>query len=163
MKIILAKTAGFCFGVNRAVSMVYNLLDKEESVATLGPIIHNTQVVAELESRGVKTLSDLSQAQAGQTVVIRSHGVSKEVTDYFEENGFSVVDATCPFVSKIHKIVSEADSPVLIAGNKNHPEVQGIIGHCRTQCFVFANTVELEKILEENSFLKNTESGQHST
>ena len=156
MKIILAKTAGFCFGVNRAVSMVYNLLDKEESVATLGPIIHNTQVVAELESRGVKTLSDLSQAQAGQTVVIRSHGVSKEVTDYFEENGFSVVDATCPFVSKIHKIVSEADSPVLIAGNKNHPEVQGIIGHCRTQCFVFANTVELEKILEENSFLKNS-------
>ena len=150
MKILLAKTAGFCFGVNRAVNMVYDLLDNNKKVATLGPIIHNKEMVSELENRGVKTLSDVLQADQDSVVVIRSHGVAKSVTEILDLNKIDYVDATCPFVSKIHNLVAKADVPVLIAGDKNHPEVCGIIGHCNTQCFAFMNVDELNKILQEN-------------
>lgn len=150
MKILLARTAGFCFGVNRAVNMVYDLLDNNKMVATLGPIIHNKEMVSELENRGVKTLSDVSQADRDSVVVIRSHGVAKSVTEILDLNKIDYVDATCPFVSKIHNLVAKADVPVLIAGDKNHPEVCGIIGHCNTQCFAFMNVDELNKILQEN-------------
>jgi len=149
-KITLAKTAGFCFGVDRAVKLVYNLIEKGEKVCTLGPIIHNPQLVKELEEKGVIIISEVSQAPKGYTVVIRSHGVGKEVYDYLEENNIPYVDATCPFVSKIHKIVNEESKKggtILIAGNASHPEVEGIMGHCDGESFAFSSAEELENFI----------------
>ena len=107
MKITKAKTAGFCFGVDRAVNMVYELLEKGEKVCTLGPIIHNPQLVEELAQKGVRTVHNPEEVKPGETLVIRSHGVAQTVIDTAESLGLKVADATCPFVSKIHKIVSE--------------------------------------------------------
>ena len=143
MKITLAETAGFCFGVNRAVNMVYDLLDKGEKVCTLGPIIHNPQLVGELEDRGVRIVSTPEEVNLGETLVIRSHGVAKEVFDTALSMGVKVADATCPFVSKIHKIVAEKSNDgfvTIIAGDENHQEVRGIIGNCFGEYFVVANT-----------------------
>ena len=151
MEIKLAKTAGFCFGVNRAVKKVYSLLDEGKSVATLGPIIHNTEMVNELLSRGVVTIDDPAKTPKGSTLVIRSHGVSRDVMDRVEELGLECCDATCPFVSKIHKIVAKADisknKSVFIAGDSNHPEVQGIMGHASVPCFTYKNNDELMALL----------------
>ena len=147
MEIKLAKTAGFCFGVNRAVKMVYSLLDKGKQVATLGPIIHNTEMVNELKSRGVVTVDTPSQTPPGATLVVRSHGVSRDVMDKIASLGIDCCDATCPFVSKIHSIVSSADTDknksVFIAGDSSHPEVQGIMGHSRVPCYTYKNEEEL--------------------
>ena len=158
MKIEVAKTAGFCFGVNRAVEMTYGLVDSGEKVATFGPLIHNPIVIEDLESRGVKVLDEPSQAQADSIVIVRTHGVSKSVLDDLESTGAKICDATCPFVKKIHKIVSEnssEDIPVLIAGDSGHPEVIGIMGYCVGKCYTFRNSDELKKILEEHpEFLK---------
>lgn len=150
----LAKTAGFCFGVDRAVNLVYELVEKGEKVCTLGPIIHNNQLVADLESRGVKIIDDISHCPEGYTVVVRTHGVEKEVIDKAESEGIHYINATCPFVLKIHKIVSEQPegTVTLIAGDENHPEVKGIRSYCRGKSFVFKNSEELQKILEENKF-----------
>ncbi|MCH5201741.1 MAG: bifunctional 4-hydroxy-3-methylbut-2-enyl diphosphate reductase/30S ribosomal protein S1 [Oscillospiraceae bacterium] len=148
-KIILAKSAGFCFGVNRAIEIVYKLIDEGKSVCTLGPIIHNMQMVEELKSRGVKTINSISEAEKGSTVVIRSHGVPRSVIDEIKEKGLAYVDATCPFVSKIHKIVEndgQDNSTIIIAGDKDHPEVRGIMGHCKNHCYTFKNQEELENI-----------------
>ncbi len=153
MKITLAKTAGFCFGVNRAVDMVYSLTKEGKKVCTLGPIIHNPQIVGELEEKGVRIVASPEEAQKGETLVIRSHGVGKAVYDFAKENGTELVDATCPFVEKIHKIVASAShlgQAVLIAGDKNHQEVIGIIGHCSSPCFVFSTTEELEQLLKNH-------------
>ncbi len=103
----LAKTAGFCFGVDRAVNLVYELVEKGEKVCTLGPIIHNSQLVADLASKGVKIINDISECPDGYTVVIRTHGVEKTVIDCAGDSNVDYIDATCPFVSKIHRIVSE--------------------------------------------------------
>ena len=149
MTINVAKTAGFCFGVNRAVDIVNSMLDKGEKVCTLGPIIHNMEMVSELESRGCKAIDNIEDCPEGSTIVIRSHGVSKSVIEKIESLSIKCVDATCPFVKKIHKIVTEAGEkniPVLIAGNKNHPEVQGIIGHCDSECYTFNNDEELTEL-----------------
>ncbi|MDD6729014.1 MAG: bifunctional 4-hydroxy-3-methylbut-2-enyl diphosphate reductase/30S ribosomal protein S1 [Eubacteriales bacterium] len=148
----LAKTAGFCFGVDRAVNLVYELIEKGEKVCTLGPIIHNNQLVSDLESKGVKIIDDISQCPDGYTVVIRTHGVEKSVIDDADSKGIKYINATCPFVLKIHKIVSEQpDGTVtLIAGDENHPEVMGIRSYCKGKSFVFKNEEELQKILEEN-------------
>ncbi len=147
MEIKLAKTAGFCFGVNRAIKMVYSLLDEGKKVATLGPIIHNTEMVNELKSRGVVTVDTPSQTPKGATLVVRSHGVSRDVMDEIESLGIDCCDATCPFVSKIHNIVSSADSDknksVFIAGDCSHPEVQGIMGHSKVACYTYKNEEEL--------------------
>ncbi len=140
-KIILAKTAGFCFGVNRAVNMVYELLDSGKRVCTLGPIIHNPQIVKEFEDRGVRVVSSLEEADCSETLVIRSHGVGAEVYRRAEKAGISLVDATCPFVSKIHKIVasaSENGDTVLIAGDLAHQEVIGIVGYCNGPVYTFS-------------------------
>lgn len=159
MKIILAKSAGFCFGVNRAVTIVNNLLDEGKKVTTLGPIIHNPHMVAELAERGVEiadTPDDLSSMD--RTLVIRSHGVPQSVIDEIEQKGISYENATCPFVSKIHKIVkdnSHDGKVVLIAGDENHPEVQGIVGHCEGEHYIFKDHEDLEKLLKKFKNVEN--------
>ena len=150
MKIILAKTAGFCFGVNRAVQTVYDLINEGKAVCTLGPIIHNPQLVEELEQKGVRTVESPEQVGGGQTLVIRSHGVGADVYQKAKQLGINVVDATCPFVAKIHKIVSSAKGSVLIAGDKNHKEVIGVMGHCKGDVYVFADDVELQNLLQNH-------------
>ncbi len=153
MKILLAKTAGFCFGVNRAVNMVYSLIDEGKSVCTLGPIIHNSQMVAELEEKGVRTVKSVDEARDGEVLVIRSHGVPKSVYDSISARNAEIADATCPFVAKIHKIVSqynEESDVILVAGDASHEEVKGIVGHINVPYFVFCNESELENILKNN-------------
>ncbi|MDD5949757.1 MAG: bifunctional 4-hydroxy-3-methylbut-2-enyl diphosphate reductase/30S ribosomal protein S1 [Lachnospiraceae bacterium] len=142
MEVILAKSAGFCFGVKRAVEKAYEVSDREH-VYTYGPIIHNEQVVKDLEEKGVTVLNsmeELKQLPDGEgTVVIRSHGVGKNIYDLLEQKGISVVDATCPFVLKIHKLVHEAGDrgePVIIIGNPEHPEVVGIREWCQEKPIV---------------------------
>jgi len=149
-KITVAQTAGFCFGVDRAVKLVSDLVEKGEKVCTLGPIIHNPQLVEELEKKGVVIINSPADAPDGYTVVIRSHGVGREVYDYLNNNNISFVDATCPFVSKIHKIAqkeSKEGGVILIAGNAKHPEVQGIRGHCEGESYAFGSAKELEDFL----------------
>ncbi|MBR2590854.1 MAG: bifunctional 4-hydroxy-3-methylbut-2-enyl diphosphate reductase/30S ribosomal protein S1 [Clostridia bacterium] len=150
MRIILAKTAGFCFGVNRAVNMVYDLLAKGEKVHTLGPIIHNPQVVEDLENKGVTILNSPQEAPQGESVIIRAHGVPESVYTLMQQQGIRYYDGTCPFVLKIHKIVQAAqpDRVILIAGNHNHPEVIGIAGHCSAPHFIFSSLDELRQILK---------------
>ncbi len=156
MKITLAKTAGFCFGVNRAVNTVYELLENGERVCTLGPIIHNPQLVDELEKRGVRTVDSPRDTLLDETLVIRSHGVPSSIIDAVKEQKIKYVDATCPFVSKIHKIVSEASDKghaILIAGDSKHSEVIGIIGYAKTPVFTFSDEEELATLIENNQFL----------
>lgn len=135
MEIILAKTAGFCFGVNRAVDTVYNEIEKEEHIYTYGPIIHNEQVVNDLAQKGVCIIDGPTEITPDKKgiVIIRSHGVSEHEYRLLEQSNMKVVDATCPFVKKIHNIVStksrEGDR-VIVIGSAVHPEVQGIIGWC---------------------------------
>lgn len=152
MKITLAKTAGFCFGVNRAVQSVYDLLEKGERVCTLGPIIHNPQLVEELKQRGVRIVDSPDEVKEGETLVIRSHGVEKCVSERASELNVKTEDATCPFVAKIHGIVAEKGREgyvTLIAGDANHQEVKGIVGHCTGEVYVFSGEEELTKLLSE--------------
>lgn len=147
MKILKAKTAGFCFGVDRAVKMTYQLAEEGRKVATLGPLIHNPQCVADLESKGVVTAAGLDDVPAGYEVVIRSHGVGADVYQAIAEKGLVLHDATCPFVAKIHRIAKRASDEgktLLVAGDKTHPEVQGIVGHTKGEVFVFADLDELK-------------------
>ena len=152
MQIILAKTAGFCFGVNRAVKLTYELLEQGRPVATLGPLIHNPQVVEDLESKGAITCDSVDDVPDGCEVVIRSHGVGQSVYDKISTRRLAYHDATCPFVTKIHKIAARAGvegAMLLVAGDAKHPEVQGIVGHTTGKVEVFANLAELEKLLPE--------------
>ena len=147
MEVTLAKTAGFCFGVKRAVDKVYELADKEDKVYTFGPIIHNEEVVRDLESKGVQVLNssdELTEVTDG-IVVIRSHGVPKEVYQLMEEKQIRYADATCPFVRKIHKLVekhSREGRRIVIIGNDHHPEVEGIKGWCLTPPIVISTIEE---------------------
>ena len=151
MNIVLAKTAGFCFGVKRAVDLVYEEIKKGTKVYTYGPIIHNDEVVADLTSKGVgliNTIEELKSITEG-TIIIRSHGVSKEIYDMIEKQGLKIVDATCPFVIKIHKIVKEQGETgrhIVIIGNNNHPEVEGIIGWCSNEYTVIENAEQAENL-----------------
>ncbi len=147
MEICLAKTAGFCFGVDRAVQMTCRLLDEGKKVATLGPLIHNPQVVADLERRGAVVVNSPREVPAGCQVVIRSHGVPQSVYDELTALGVPWQDATCPFVAKIHAIARRAGEEgvcLAVAGDKTHPEVQGIVGHTRGETFVFGDLAELQ-------------------
>ena len=153
MKITLAKTAGFCFGVNRAVQMVYDLWDEGDRVCTLGPIIHNPQLVEELSDRGVRIVDDAFSAEKDETLVIRSHGGGESVYLDAEKRGVKICDATCPFVAKIHKIVNEnslSGDTVFIVGDKTHQEVIGIMGHCKNDVYVFSTVEELEEMLKND-------------
>ena len=154
----VAKTAGFCFGVSRAVAMVEKLISEGRKVYTLGPIIHNPQMVQSLSGRGVMIADKPEDAEKGATLVIRSHGVSRSVSDRIAELGLDCRDATCPFVRKIHNIVAQHSSEgerILIAGDKNHPEVQGIIGHCSGEYKTFNNHKKLEELLNNFPEWKN--------
>lgn len=134
MEVTVAKTAGFCFGVKRAVEKVYEQIGKtEKTIYTYGPIIHNEQVVGDLQEKGVEVIDTLEELKTirDAVVVIRSHGVGKDVYDILKENGVEIVDATCPYVKKIHRIVEKQTAEgrrVLIVGSEDHPEVQGIKG-----------------------------------
>lgn len=146
MQIIKAKTAGFCFGVDRAVRLTYRLAAEGRRVATLGPLIHNDQCVADLAAKGVVTAGSVGSIPPGYEVVIRSHGVPAAVYDQLAALGSPVHDATCPFVAKIHKIAQKAQAAgavLLVAGDAAHPEVQGIVGHTAGEVFVFANLDQL--------------------
>lgn len=160
MEIVLAKTAGFCPGVERAVKMVYEESEKRNDVFTFGPIVHNEEVVAELEKRGVKVIdseSELPQVK-DKTLVIRAHGVSERIYKDCESLGIRMVDATCPFVKKIHNIVKKYSSEgrhILIIGNKDHPEVLGIMGWCAGGVDAVENEEQLEEFLSKYNCFEN--------
>jgi len=147
MTVRIAKSAGFCFGVSRAVDMVEKAAAEGKTVVTLGPIIHNRHVVNRFGEMGVRVIDSPEQAQQGNTVIIRSHGVSRAVCDLLEQRQVEVIDATCPFVKRIHGIVERAENegrlPIII-GTRSHPEVEGIAGWCN-RCMIFETPEELEE------------------
>lgn len=154
MEVITAKSAGFCFGVKRAVEKVYEVADRKNGpVYTYGPIIHNEEVVKDLEKKGVSVLEteeDLKNLTEG-TVIIRSHGVPRRIYDQIREQGLDYVDVTCPFVLKIHRIVereSKAGRHIVIIGNRTHPEVEGIRGWCEGPSTVIRTKEEAEEFLK---------------
>ena len=152
MNVTVAKSAGFCFGVKRAVELVYEQTKKEGPLYTYGPIIHNEEVVKDLEKRGVRVIESPEQLQELERgrVIIRSHGVGKAVQDQIEAAGFEVLDATCPFVKKIHRIVAEhsaAGEHIVIIGNPTHPEVEGICGWCDPE-----HTTVIENVQDAENF-----------
>ena len=156
-EVIHARSAGFCFGFHRAVDTVYERTGME-NVYTYGPIIHNDEVVKDLESKGVKAISDVAQLDGidNATVIIRSHGVSKNVYESIKTKNYEVVDATCPFVLKIHRIVeqeSKAGKQIVIIGNEKHPEVEGIKGWSVSPVYIVdsiekAQNLELDRAKE---------------
>lgn len=154
MEVILAKSRGFCFGVKRAVDTVYDLIGKGEEIYTYGAIVNNEEVVRDLKKRGVKVIEgqeELAQITAG-TVVIRAHGVAKAVYEQIERQGLSCVDATCPFVKRIHRIVEKESGEgkqIVVVGNPVHPEVEGIVGWCLTPAAVVETEEEAEKFVPE--------------
>ena len=156
--VTLAPSAGFCFGVSRAVDLVEQLLAEGKSVCTLGPIIHNPQVVANLESRGVKIVESPEQVPDGYVLVIRSHGVPPTVYERIAAHGCAYRDATCVFVEKIHNIVAEqsTERTLVIAGNPAHPEVVGIRGYCKGESFAISTPEDLEQLVKNGSISVET-------
>lgn len=148
----VAASAGFCFGVSRSVTLIYSLLQSGEKIATLGPIIHNPQVVSDLQGKGVLVEEDIDKIPKDYKIVIRSHGVPKRVYEKLEKEKREYVDATCPFVAKIHSIVSEnykEGKKILIAGDKKHPEVIGINGFCDDSAIVLGSAEEVAELVEK--------------
>ena len=153
MEVKVAKTAGFCFGVKRAVETVYEQVEKEKDkqIYTYGPIIHNDEVVKDMQKRGVKVIrteEELENLESG-VVIIRSHGVPKRIYDKLAEKNITCVDATCPFVKKIHNIVldeSNNGKTIIIIGNDNHPEVEGIKGWVNGEVIVINKEEQIEKL-----------------
>ena len=152
MQVIKAKTAGFCFGVKRAVDTVYEQVKKNSgAIYTYGPIIHNEEVIKDLQKHGVEVLRSEEELDAitEGTVIIRSHGVEKRIYDKLNEKHLQIVDATCPFVKKIHNIVQEESKNgkyIIIIGNPDHPEVKGIRGWAGNRISVIQNPEDIEKI-----------------
>ena len=153
MEVTVAKTAGFCFGVKRAVEKVYEQIGKtEKPIYTYGPIIHNEQVVGDLQEKGVEVIDTLEELKTirDAVVVIRSHGVGKDVYDILKENGVEIVDATCPYVKKIHRIVEKQTAEgrrVIIIGSPEHPEVQGIRGWGNDTTLVVEKPEQIDDLL----------------
>ena len=150
MEIRLAKSAGFCFGVKRAVEQVYNQAENGENIYTYGPIIHNEEVVKDLEKKGVQVIEEenLEDIKEG-TVIIRSHGVEKAVCEHIQALGLQCVDATCPFVKRIHKVVEKESAlgkQIVIVGSAVHPEVMGIMGWSESPAIVIETEEEADKI-----------------
>lgn len=156
-EIKVAKNSGFCFGVKEAIKKTEEILKKKNgNVFTLGPLIHNETVTKDLERRGASILTDISQLKKGDTVIIRSHGEAKEVYDKLNELGVNIIDATCPFVSKIHNLVKvayEKGYSIVIIGDKDHPEVKGINGWCDNKGKVIYSIDEAKQIKEDNLFI----------
>ena len=151
MEITVAKSAGFCFGVNRAIQACYDEIGKGK-IYTYGSLIHNKEVTKDLENKGVKIIESLDGIDEG-TVIIRSHGVGKFLYDEFEKKGIRYIDGTCPFVKKIHNIVKENydnNNNIIIVGNPNHPEVMGINGWCDNSATIIENVEDVENIYFDN-------------
>lgn len=152
MEIIVAKSAGFCFGVNNAVKTVNNLLEmQKDSIYTCGPIIHNAQVVDFLTSRGVKKVDDIDEVLSKGHIVIRAHGVTPEIYKKILDKGLILEDATCPYVKKIHNLVkekSEEGYKIIIVGDKDHPEVIGINGWCDNKAYIVDTVEDIERLDE---------------
>lgn len=157
MEVKLAKYAGFCFGVKRAVDTVYERVDTGRRIYTYGPIVHNEEVVKDMEAQGVSVIKneealDDFNPEPDSLVVIRAHGVTKREYDKLTAKGFEIIDATCPFVKKIHNIAIEQETlgrQVLIAGDPEHPEIKGIVGWCNGPVKVFRNYEDAEKFVPE--------------
>ncbi len=152
MEVILAQNAGFCFGVQRAVEKVYEQTGLGKKIYTYGPIIHNEEVVRDLEERGVTVIESPKELEAlsGGTVVIRSHGVPRSIYEIMRRKGLECVDATCPFVKRIHNTVekeSENGKRIIIIGNEGHPEVEGIMGWSKTPAVVIESAWEAENFV----------------
>ena len=158
MDVIVAQTAGFCFGVKRAVNMVYDAVAEGGVLYTYGPIVHNEQVISDLEAKGVRVLNgdeNIASLEKG-TVIIRAHGVSKEIYNQLLQSGMKIIDATCPFVKKIHNTVAKASKEgdsIVVIGSKNHPEVQGIVGWCESleDATVIENASEADNLVAEGN------------
>ena len=148
MKVAVAQTAGFCFGVQRALELAQKSA-AERPTCTLGELIHNRQVVAELAGLGVSVIENPEEAPAGAAVVLRSHGVGPAVYTALQAQGNPIVDATCPFVKRIHAIAADVPETgcFWVAGRREHPEVQGILGYCRGPVLVFSTLEELQELL----------------
>jgi len=146
MQVLLADEYGFCFGVERAVDMVEDALGEGETVRSLGPLIHNEQEMARLGGQGVTTISDPVQIKRGETAVIRAHGVTPEIQKELEEKASKVVDATCPFVTRVQKLAARAaeqDRHVIIVGSPDHPEMIGVKGYAPNHAFVIRDESEV--------------------
>ena len=147
MKVLLADEYGFCFGVERAVEMVEEALGEGDTVRTLGPLIHNDQEMSRLATHGVSTISEPVQIKRGETAVIRAHGVTPQVEQELRDKASKVVDATCPFVTKVQKLASRAaaqDRHVVVVGNPDHPEMVGVFGYAPEHTFVVRDVAEVE-------------------
>ncbi|MCR4636590.1 MAG: 4-hydroxy-3-methylbut-2-enyl diphosphate reductase, partial [Butyrivibrio sp.] len=152
MEVILAEHAGFCFGVKKAVDTVYEQVEhKDKKIYTYGPIIHNEEVVKDLESKGVEVVNnvdDLSNVSEDGTIVIRAHGIPRETEEKIKQKGISYVDATCPFVKRIHRIVDEESQKgrtIVITGNAKHPEVEGIVSWANGPVYVIESLEDAQK------------------
>lgn len=150
MEIIVAKSAGFCFGVSNAVKMVYKLLeDSKDVIYTYGPIIHNPQVVDNLDSKGVRKVENIDKIDSSGHIVIRAHGVTPEIYKKISDKGLVLEDATCPYVKKIHNLVEEKVKEgykIIIVGDKDHPEVIGINGWCNNNAYIVDSVEEVQKL-----------------
>ena len=157
MNIIVAKSAGFCFGVNRAIKCCYNEIGNSKNIYTYGSIIHNKEVTNDLKIKGVEiieNISDISNIENSK-IIIRSHGVGKSVYDEIEKNKLNYVDGTCPFVKKIHNIVKEnfnKNNNIIIIGDSNHPEIIGINGWCQNSAIIIKSVEEAKNIVINNDF-----------
>ncbi len=161
MEVIVAEHAGFCFGVTKAVETVYDQISEgKKNIYTYGPIIHNETVVDDLEKKGVRVIqsqSELEDIHEG-TIVIRSHGVTKDIYERLIKSGVEVIDATCPFVKRIHKIVSEESEKgrgIIVIGSQDHPEVKGIVSYANGPVFVVESPEEAANF-NENRELEYT-------
>ena len=153
-KIVRAENAGFCFGVRQAIEKAEEAAKKsDENIYSMGPLIHNERVTGDLEREGVKIISSLDEVRHGDVVIIRSHGEGKSFYDEAGERGISLIDATCPFVAKIHKLVHDTDKQVVIVGDKDHPEVIGIFGWCRKPAIVVSRYDEAAAIESDDLFI----------
>ncbi|MDH3493409.1 MAG: 4-hydroxy-3-methylbut-2-enyl diphosphate reductase, partial [Acidobacteriota bacterium] len=149
MKVLLADERGFCFGVERAVDMVEDALGEGETVRTLGPLIHNNEEMGRLEESGVTTISEPVQIKRGETAVIRAHGVTPGVQNDLESRASKVVDATCPFVTRVQKLTARAANEgrnVVIVGNPDHPEMVGVKGYAPDHAFIVNSAEELASL-----------------
>jgi 4-hydroxy-3-methylbut-2-enyl diphosphate reductase len=149
MKVLLADEYGFCFGVERAVDMVEDALEEGDTVRTLGPLIHNEQEMERLGHQGVTTIAEPIQIQRGETAVIRAHGVTPQVQQELEERASKVVDATCPFVTRVQKLAAraaEADRHVIIVGSPDHPEMVGVKGYAPDHAFIIKDATEVDSL-----------------
>ena len=149
MQVLLAEEFGFCFGVERAVQMVEESLAEGATVRTLGPLIHNTQEIERLESQGVRTVDAPAEVSGGLTAVIRAHGVTPGVQRELEERADRVIDATCPFVTKVQKLAERAAGEgrdVVVVGNPDHPEMIGVVGYAPDCTHVVRDASEVEKL-----------------